>query len=64
VDVVRISPQSLNTIPVIAAFDAVRRGALPALEALRNLEPLQPAASCNGYWYGKPGLDYFKEKAA
>jgi len=68
VDVVRISPQSLNTLPVIAAFDAVRRGALAAREALRNVEPLQPAASCNGYWYGKPGLDYckgnFKENAA
>jgi collagenase-like PrtC family protease len=64
VDVVRISPQSQHTGKIIGAFDAVRRGAAPAAATARMMAPLMPAAACNGYWYGKPGLDYAQEQAA
>ena len=64
VDVVRISPQSRDTMQIIAIFDAVRRGTQSPQAGLAALAPMQPAAACNGYWYGKPGLDYHKENAA
>jgi collagenase-like PrtC family protease len=53
VDVVRISPQSSNTMAIIESFRercAGRPGA--SLEALRVAPP------CNGYWYGVPGMEY------
>ena len=61
VDVLRISPQSQHTGKVLAAFDAARRtGAAPAgaLEALRQY---LPAAPCNGYWHGRPGMELVTE---
>jgi hypothetical protein len=27
---------------------------------LAQIEGLMPAASCNGYWHGKPGLDFIR----
>jgi Spy/CpxP family protein refolding chaperone len=27
-------------------------------QALAQIKDLMPAASCNGYWHGKPGLDF------
>lgn len=64
VDVARLSPQSQHMPAIIAAFDAVRRGIAAPQEAARTLAPLLPAEACNGYWYGKPGLDYQLENAA
>lgn len=57
VDVVRISPQSRDTQDVIALFDAARRRAIAPAEALKKMEPLMPAAGCNGYWHGRAGLE-------
>ncbi len=57
VDVVRISPQAADTAAVIALFDGVRRGAMGAGEAQAALAPLMPAAPCDGYWFGQPGMD-------
>jgi hypothetical protein len=57
VDVVRLSPQSQHTAEVIAVFDAARKGNVSPQDALAQLEPLTPFASCNGYWHGQPGLD-------
>lgn len=42
---------------VIAAFDAARHAAQPDPAALDRLRTLMPAAPCNGYWHGQPGLD-------
>ncbi len=64
VDVLRLSPQSSHMAGVILAFDAVRNGALSGREAAQAIAPLQPAEACNGYWYGKPGLEYRMEHAA
>ena len=57
VDVVRLSPQSIDTQDVIAVFDAARRRAIAPAEALGKLEALMPAAGCNGYWHGRAGLE-------
>lgn len=57
VDVVRLSPQSIDTQGVIAVFDAARRRAIAPADALRKLEALMPAAGCNGYWHGRAGLE-------
>ncbi len=57
VDVVRLSPQSEHMADIIAAFDRVRR-ALPApSSSVPELAQWMPSQACNGYWYGKPGLD-------
>jgi collagenase-like PrtC family protease len=57
VDVVRLSPQSQSMAEVVAVFDAARKRSLQPQDALARLQPLMPAEGCNGYWYGKPGLD-------
>ena len=57
VDVVRLSPQSIDTQDVIAVFDAARRRAIAPAEALGKLAALMPAAGCNGYWHGRAGLE-------
>jgi collagenase-like PrtC family protease len=57
VDVVRISPQAHHTDQVIALFDAARSQALTPAQAMARLQPLMPAAGCNGYWHGRAGLE-------
>lgn len=61
VDVLRLSPQSQHMAEVIAAFDAARHAARHAAQpdpaTLDRLRTLMPAAPCNGYWHGQPGLD-------
>jgi collagenase-like PrtC family protease len=64
VDVARLSPQSTHMKQIIAAFDAARTGALPPRKAAETISPLLPSEACNGYWYGKPGLEYSMENAA
>jgi collagenase-like PrtC family protease len=57
VDVLRVSPQSSHTLEILQAFDAVRQGAQDAAQAQQQVAAWLPGAACNGYWYGKPGLD-------
>jgi collagenase-like PrtC family protease len=64
VDVVRLSPQSEHMGHIIGAFDAVRRDPRQAGDMARMMAPMLPAAACNGYWYGKPGMEYLREQAA
>ncbi len=64
VDAVRISPQAQHTEQVIALFDAARAGVVAPHEALERVEPLMPAAGCNGYWHGRPGLEQVPAAAA
>lgn len=54
VDVLRISPQSAGTMEVLAAFDALRRGAVPAPG---SLQAVAPGGACNGYWHGRAGME-------
>jgi collagenase-like PrtC family protease len=64
VDVARLSPQSSNMTEIIAAFDAARSGTLQPRAAAEAISPLLSSEACNGYWYGKPGLEYRMEDAA
>ena len=57
VDVVRISPQSQHTGRIIDMFQEVIQGRLDADVANAELLTLMPEKPCNGYWYGKPGLE-------
>ncbi len=57
VDVVRISPQAQHIDRIISLFHNVITKKSSAADAMREMAPLMPEQSCNGYWYGKPGLD-------
>jgi len=57
VDVLRISPQSQHTPEIVQLFHAVLSQKTTATDAMQTLSGLMPAAACNGYWYGKPGLE-------
>ena len=57
VDILRISPQSQHTAELIEVFRARLAGALDVPAARTRMAALEVAAPCNGFWYGKPGLD-------
>ena len=57
VDILRISPQSQHTPELIDVFRARLDGALDVPAARSRMAALEVAAPCNGFWYGKPGLD-------
>lgn len=64
-DVLRLSPQSRRMGEVVAVFREAVEGALSPRDAAARLAPLMPAAACDGYWHGKPGiLNLAKEVAA
>jgi collagenase-like PrtC family protease len=50
---VRLSPEHQGMAEVVRRYDQVRRGEAPAADPLQLVE----APPCNGYWYGKPGMD-------
>jgi collagenase-like PrtC family protease len=58
VDVVRISPQAQHTESIIDLFDGVLKQRVLPGDALNGMKDLMPGASCNGYWYGRPGMDH------
>ncbi|MBK9443407.1 MAG: U32 family peptidase [Comamonadaceae bacterium] len=57
VDVLRISPQSSHTVRICELFQGTINGSQPASAANTELATLMPEKACNGYWYGKPGLE-------
>jgi collagenase-like PrtC family protease len=57
VDILRISPQSQHTPALLEVFRARLAGTLDTAAARSRLAALEVAAPCNGFWYGKPGLD-------
>ncbi|MBV7486996.1 U32 family peptidase [Bordetella sp. BOR01] len=55
VDVLRVSPQSQNTLQAVLALDQIRQG--------QGYDPVSPPADigrCNGYWHGRAGIDYLE----
>jgi collagenase-like PrtC family protease len=58
VDVLRISPQSSHTIDIVKVFHDVLTHRTPVGVALQSLQALSLEKACNGYWYGKPGLEH------
>lgn len=61
VSVLRISPQANRTVAVLDIFKAVCDGELTPRDAYREACAQHDAPSCNGFWFGEPGL---AEKAA
>ncbi len=57
VDVVRVSPQAQHTPEILGLFHGVLQQTTPPDAAQAALQALMPDQSCNGYWYGKPGLE-------
>ena len=49
-------PSRSGTGEVIAIFRDAVNGARSPGEAAARLAPLMPAAACDGYWHGKPGI--------
>jgi collagenase-like PrtC family protease len=58
VDVLRLSPQSKDMGEVIRLFRAAAEGRLAPHAALADLRRHMPAEACNGFWHGRPGLEY------
>ena len=63
VDILRISPQSSHTLELLEVFRARMEGALDVQEARSRMADLALAEPCNGFWYGKPGLDQIAAQA-
>jgi collagenase-like PrtC family protease len=57
VDVVRISPQSVHTTDIVQAFHRVLQRQCSPSDAMQSILPLLPDQPCNGFWYGKAGLE-------
>ncbi|MDL2285079.1 U32 family peptidase [Oxalobacter sp. OttesenSCG-928-P03] len=60
VDIVRISPQWKHTPDIIRLYADVLSGSTSPAAAAHQLEEVMPAGPCNGYWYGKPGMEYVR----
>lgn len=59
VDVLRISPSSVNSEKMIEIFHRCVHKVINVEQASHEIEDLLPAAgACNGYWYGENGMDY------
>ena len=63
VDVVRISPQAQHTDEIIKLFHGVMTQSMSVDQAMQTMATLMPDQACNGYWYGKPGLDQLAAQA-
>ena len=61
VDIVRISPQPVHTAEVIATFRAAIAGNLTRTAAKQALTPFLFDAPCDGYWYGRSGIEQSTE---
>lgn len=57
VDVLRISPQAQGMFEIVHAFRSVMDGHQESSAAAVMLEPYQAYGSCDGYWYGVPGMN-------
>lgn len=63
VDVLRVSPQAQHTPEILKLFHDVMAGQTTVADAMQTLTPWMPYQSCNGYWYGKPGLEQLEAAA-
>ena len=63
VNLVRLSPQAQHMPQVIAAFDEARCAVAAedagekASDYVERMQPFMPDLPCNGYWFGRPGLE-------
>lgn len=54
VNTVRLSPEYEGMADVVRRFDAARKGRFPERHPLDLVE----APPCDGYWYGRPGMEW------
>ncbi|MBV7456911.1 U32 family peptidase [Acidovorax sp. sif1233] len=66
VDVLRLSPQAQHMPQVVAAFDEARHARPPeaACDLVERMQPLMPDLPCDGYWFGRPGLEQGRVRTA
>ncbi|MDH5473200.1 MAG: U32 family peptidase [Gammaproteobacteria bacterium] len=57
IDVLRLSPQYRHMDKIIDLFDQCINNKLSTEDASNQLEKLTSSGSCNGYWYGKAGIE-------
>ena len=57
VGVVRVSPQSGNTVQVLRTLRAACDGHLSSYDARKALAALAPGKLWNGFWHGRPGME-------
>jgi collagenase-like PrtC family protease len=65
VDVVRVSPQSAHTVGILGQFRAVLDDPATAPQAAQRMAALMPDQPCDGYWFGRPGIEqsYLRQQA-
>lgn len=64
VDLLRLSPQSEHMAEIVSLFRQTLAGAISPTDAWQQVQPNQPAGPCNGFWFGKPGLDQIAASTA
>jgi collagenase-like PrtC family protease len=57
VDVLRLAPQAQGMFEIVQTFRSVMDGHQESSAAAAMLEPYQAYGSCDGYWYGVPGMN-------
>jgi len=57
--VLRISPQGERSVDVIALFRAVLDGLLAPRVAFERSAECMDEGPCNGFWYGRPGVEQY-----
>jgi collagenase-like PrtC family protease len=57
VDILRISPQSRHTETVIEIFHRGLEEPESVTEGMQRIESLMPMGACDGYWYGRAGME-------
>ena len=57
IDVLRISPQSANTMQIIDVFHDCLHGKMTTGEAENKLQQTIMSGECDGYWHGEAGMD-------
>ncbi|HEU0189214.1 MAG TPA: U32 family peptidase [Gallionella sp.] len=65
VDVVRVSPQAFHTAKILRLFNECMENRLSAHAATQKVAALMHDQACDGYWYGRPGIEqsYLRQNA-
>lgn len=57
VDVIRISPQSKNTVEIIDLFDQLQRQQITVTDLQEQISPYMEWGGVDGYWRGEAGIE-------
>ena len=63
-EILRISPQGEHTLEVAALFRAALEKQRTPVEAFEASRGLMPEGPCNGFWYGRAGLEQVANEAS